>query len=116
MDFLNPICKGNRENLHETFRWLLRHTMLVFVSPLKKMKNAFYFTLKLFSFSRYLNFCVEFLVMQEKRRDYKDKVNLKSMTSQYCYHAIAITILLYISQSKGNQIMKFGQLIEYILC
>ena len=52
-------------------------------SPLKMMKNAFYFILKkLFSFLRYLNFCQEFLVMQEKRLDQKEKDNFKIMTSQ----------------------------------
>ena len=32
-------------------------------SPLKMMENAFYFILKLFWFSRYLNFCLDILVM-----------------------------------------------------
>ena len=31
--------------------------------PLKMMKNAFYFNLKALSFSRYLSFCHEFLIM-----------------------------------------------------
>ena len=31
--------------------------------PLKIMKNAFYLILKAFSFSRYFNFCLDFLVM-----------------------------------------------------
>ena len=35
------------------------------------------------------------------------------MTSQPGLQTIAIHILPNISQSKGNQIMKFGQLIEY---
>ena len=35
------------------------------------------------------------------------------MTSQPGLQAIAIQILPNISQSKGNQTMKFGQLIEY---
>ena len=35
------------------------------------------------------------------------------MTSQPALQAIAIHILPNISQSKGNQVMKFGQLIEY---
>ena len=39
-------------------------------SPLKMMKNAFYFILKnLFSFSRYLSFCHDFSVMLKKRVD-----------------------------------------------
>ena len=35
------------------------------------------------------------------------------MTSQPAYQTIAIHILSNISRSKGNQTMKFGQLIEY---
>ena len=35
------------------------------------------------------------------------------MTSQPGLQAITIHILPNISQSRGNQIMKFGQLIEY---
>ena len=35
------------------------------------------------------------------------------MTSQSGLQTIAIHILPNLSQSKGNQIMKFGQLIEY---
>ena len=35
------------------------------------------------------------------------------MTSQPGLQTIAIHILLNISQSKGNQTMKFGQLIEH---
>ena len=37
----------------------------------------------------------------------------KSMTSQPGQQAIVIHILLNISRRKGNQTMKFGQLIEY---
>ena len=36
-------------------------------SPLKMMKNTFYFILKALSFSRYLNFGVDILVMQKQR-------------------------------------------------
>ena len=35
------------------------------------------------------------------------------MTSQPVLQTIAIEVLSNISQSKGNQIMKFGQLIEH---
>ena len=35
------------------------------------------------------------------------------MTSQPVLQTVAIEVLSNISQSKGNQIMKFGQLIEY---
>ena len=34
-------------------------------SPLKVMKKAFYFTKKLFSFSRYFSFYLDFLVMYQ---------------------------------------------------
>ena len=35
------------------------------------------------------------------------------MTSQAGYHTITVHILANISRSKGNQAMKFGQLIEH---
>ena len=44
-------------------------------SPLKMIKNAFYFILK--AFSRYLNFCLDFCGMQKKRLDQKDKGNFE---------------------------------------
>ena len=43
----------------------------------------------------------------------KIRLTSKFMTSQPGLQTIAIHILLNISQSKGNQKMKFGQLIEY---
>ena len=39
------------------------------------MKHSFYF---IFSFSRYLYFCLDFLVMQKRWLDYKDKINFKN--------------------------------------
>ena len=48
-----------------------------------------------------------------KRLDKKAKVNFKFMMSQPRKQTIAVHILLNISRSKGNQTMKFGQLIEY---
>ena len=49
------------------------------------------------------------------KNDLIRKVGLisKFMTSQPGKQAIAMHILPNISQSKGNQTMKFGQLIEY---
>ena len=41
------------------------------------MKKAFYFILKLSSFSRYLNFFPDFLAMSKKQLDWKYKVNFK---------------------------------------
>ena len=47
-------------------------------NPSKMMKNAFNFILKyIFPFSRYLNFCLDFLVMQKKQLDQKHKVNVE---------------------------------------
>ena len=68
---------------------------------------------KLFLFSRYLSFCLDFLVMQQN--DLIKKIRLISifMTSQTGYQTIVIYILPNVSRSKGNQTMKFGQLIEY---
>ena len=43
----------------------------------------------------------------------KTRSTSKFMTSQPGLRAIAIQILPNISQSKGNQTMKFSQLIEY---
>ena len=43
----------------------------------------------------------------------KIRLTSKLMTSQPGLQAIAIHILPNISQSKGNETMKFGQLIEY---
>ena len=56
---------------------------------------------------------LSFLGMQKKRLDYKDKVNLKFMTSQPG-EQIKVHILLNMSRIKGNKTMKFGQLIEYL--
>ena len=43
----------------------------------------------------------------------KISLTSKFMTSQPGLQTIAIHILFNISQGKGNQAMKFGQLIEY---
>ena len=81
-------------------------------SPLKIMKNAFYFTLKVFSFSRYLTFCLDFLITQKNGLIRKIRSATKFMTSQPRKQTIAIHILQYISRNKDKQTMKFGQLIE----
>ena len=77
------------------------------------MKNAFYFTLRNFFFSRYLNFCLDFLLMWKNGLIRKIRLISKFVTSQPCQKAIAIHILTSISSSKDNQVMKLGQLIEY---
>ena len=45
-------------------------------SPSKVMKNAFYFILKAL-FLTYLNFYLDFLGMQKKRLDQKDRANFE---------------------------------------
>ena len=75
---------------------------MIFISPQK-----------LFSFSKYLSFCRDFLVMQKKQFDQKDKVNLKihyvtTWITNNCNAHIADYL-----RSKSNQTMKLGQLIEY---
>ena len=67
---------------------------------------------KLFSFSRYLNFSLDFLVMKQSDLIRKIMLLLNFMTLQPGYQTIVIHILPNISRSKNNQIMKFDQLIE----
>ena len=68
---------------------------------------------KLFSFSRYLNYCLDFLVMQKNGFIRKISLISKFMMSQPGYQRIAIHILTIISRSTANQAMILGQLIEY---
>ena len=76
---------------------------MLFISPLSK----------LLSFSRYLNFCLDFLLVWETGLIRKIRLTSKSMTSQPGWQTIAIHIFTNISRSKGNQVMKLGQLKEY---
>ena len=68
---------------------------------------------KFFLFSRYLNFCLDFLVMKKKRLDWKDKINFKTYDVTTWSTNNYNTQSTNISRSKGNQTMKFGQVIEY---
>ena len=78
------------------------------------MKNVFYFILKaLFSFSSYLIFVATFWSCWKNCEIRKSSLASKFMTSQPGLQTIAIHILPNISQSKGNQTMKLGQLIEF---
>ena len=69
---------------------------------------------KLFSFSRYLNFCLHFLVRQKKQFYYKDKVSFKIydvttwLTNNYNKHIAQLSL-----RSKGDQTIKIGQLVKY---
>ena len=73
---------------------------------LKMMGDAFYFTLKV------LAFCTNFLVMQKSSLIRKIKLISKFMMSQPGQQTIAIHILPKYFKSKGNETIKFGQLIE----
>ena len=77
------------------------------------MKNAFYSTLEVFSFSRYLNFCLGILVIGKNDPIKMVRLLSKFMKSQPEKQTTAIHILPNISRSKCDEVMKFGQLIEY---
>ena len=80
-------------------------------SPIKMMKNAFHFilnaifVLKIFKFLSHFGDVGKSLIR-------KIRLTSKFMMSQPGLQTIAIHILSIISQSKGNQTLKFGQLIE----
>ena len=83
-------------------------------SPLKMMKNAFHFILKALSILKIFKFLSRHFGHVWKTAWLKRlKLTWKFMTSQPGLQAIAIPILLNISQSKGSQTMKFGQSAEY---
>ena len=78
------------------------------------MGNAFYFILKaLFIIKIFQFFVTTFWSCRENGLIRKIRLTSKFMASQPGLQTITIHILLNISQSKGNQTMKFGQLIEY---
>ena len=86
------------------------------------MKNAFNFTLKahcvlkIFKLLSIWSNCqiADNLVMQKNGLIRKIRLISKFMTSQLVKQTIAMHILPNISRSKGNQITKFGQLIDII--
>ena len=81
--------------------------------PLKIMKKAFYFTLKvlfLFKIFKYLSWLFGHI---ENRLDWMTRSISKSITSQPGKQTITKHILPNIWRSKSDQRMKFGQLKEY---
>ena len=74
------------------------------------IKNAYYFILKTLLF---LKICVDFLAMYKNSLIRKIRLISKFMTSQPDYQTVTLHILLNMSQSKGSQKIKFGQVIEY---
>ena len=67
---------------------------------------------KLYSFSRYLNFCLDFFDYVAKQLDQKDKDNF-NIYDVTAWLTIVMHILPNILRSKDNQTMKFDQLIDY---
>ena len=82
--------------------------------PFKNDENVFYFNLKALSVLKIFKFLSRLLKTTRKNGLIrKIRLTSKFITSQPDLQTIAIHILPNISQSKGNQTMKFGQLIEY---
>ena len=82
-------------------------------SPLKMIKNAFCFTLKSLFVCKIFKFLSWVFGHVEKTVWLETRLVSKAITSQPGEQTIAIHILPNMSWSKGNQAMKFGQLIEY---
>ena len=82
-------------------------------SPLNMIKNPFYLILKVRFVLKIFVFVTTFWSCRKNGLIRKIMLTSKFMTSQPGLQTIAIHILPNISQSKGNQTMKFGQLIEY---
>ena len=78
------------------------------------MKNAFYFTLKALFILKIFTFLSRRFCYAEKRLGQKDRVNSK-ICGVTNLETVTINILPEISRSRGNQTMKFGQLIKYNL-
>ena len=68
---------------------------------------------KLFPFSRYLSFCLEFLVFYQNGLIRKIRLISKFMTSQPGKQTIVIHVLPRILRNKDNQAIKFCQLRKY---
>ena len=85
---------------------------LTIESPLKLIKNAFYFILKAIFVLKIFKFLSGLFGYVEKARR-RRKLISKFMTSQPGYQAITVHILPNILRSRGNQTIKFVQLIEY---
>ena len=75
------------------------------------MKNYFYFILKVFVL-RIFNFLPDFFRQVGKCFDKKAMIDFK-IYDVTTWETITTHVLHNISRSKGNQTMKFGQVIEY---
>ena len=82
--------------------------------PFKIYEKCFLFYFKkIFSFPRYLNFCLDFLVIQKNGSIRKISLISKFIPSQPSQQTIVLHMLPNIPRGKGNQTVKFGQLINY---
>ena len=72
------------------------------------MKNSFYFILKALFVLKIFNF----LFIQKNGLIRKIRLISKCMTSQLVQQTVAIHILCNISQTKSNQAVEFGKVIE----
>ena len=77
------------------------------------MKNAFYFTLKTLFVLKIFKFLSRLFSLVEKCRDLKVTDNSKIYDVTTRAQTIVIHVFPNNSRSEGNQIIKFGQLIEY---
>ena len=105
--------KSDFENLNQAIhlqvRILTYHICLI-KSPLK-MIMPFIWSQGLFSFLRYLHFCLDFFALGGKWFDKKAKINFKiyDITNWNTNNEHIVKII----EKEGNQVMKFGQLVEY---
>ena len=83
------------------------------ISHQKSCKMLFISSQKLFSFQRYLKFCLVFLVMQKKLLDQKDKIKFQIYDVTSWLKDNNNTHVLNISPIKGNQTVKYSQLIKF---
>ena len=117
MDCVNIDCKGAKKMQLRKFKGALSGPRQVFAteSPLKMMKNALYFTSKALFVLKILKFLSGLLVMRKSGLRKKVRLISKFVTQQSGKQTITIHILPNlpnISRNKGNQTLKFGQLIE----
>ena len=87
---------------------------LVTESPLKIMTNAFYFYLKSLFVLKIFKFLSWFFGQVEKWHDCKDHVNYRIYdVTTWKTNNGNVHIARHLKRSKGNQTLKFNQLIEY---
>ena len=115
-------CRWNKFQKNSILPLLLKvskknYVWLLFISPspsLKMMENAFYFILKAPFFLKIFKFLSWLFGNVKKTACIKNIMLIsKLMTSQPGWQTITMHILPNISRSKGNQTIKFGQLVDY---